>query len=72
MIYNLIQTFKLTLYAEIPFNFFTKVFEGIHISNVTVIKKKQKLNSTSSFIKARSFIKYNKQSFQEDIRYHPK
>ena len=39
---------------------------------VFLIKKKQKQKSTSSFIKARSFANYNKQSFQEDILYHSK
>ena len=37
---------------------------------VFLIKKKQKQKSTSSFIKARSFSNYNKQSFQEDLLYH--
>ena len=39
---------------------------------VFVIKKKQKIISTASFIKARSFTKYDKQIFQEDIWYDSK
>ena len=39
---------------------------------VFVIRKKQKITSTSSFIRARSFTKYDKQIFQEEVRYHHK
>ena len=39
---------------------------------VYLIKKKQKLKSTFTFIKARSYTRYEKQTFQEEIRYHPK
>ena len=55
-------------------NVFSGTLDNIISNHLPVfwIKNKQKLNSTSSFIKARSFINYNKQSFQEDIRYHPK
>ena len=38
---------------------------------VFVVKKKQNIISATSFIKARSFIKYDKQAFQEEVRYHP-
>ena len=39
---------------------------------VFLVKKKQKLRSTFTFIEARSYANYDKQVFQEQIRYHPK
>ena len=39
---------------------------------VYIIKKKEKKKSTHSFIKARSYAKYDKQNFQEEVRYDPK
>ena len=39
---------------------------------VFLIKKKQKLKSTFTFVEARSYKNYDKQAFQEQVRYHPK
>ena len=39
---------------------------------VFLVKKKQKLRSTFTFIEARSYTNYDKQAFQAQIRYHPK
>ena len=39
---------------------------------VFLTKKKQKISSTFTFIEARSYTNYDKQTYQEQIRYHPK